>query len=130
MVISTDYDPSYAYMQYKSEKVHRLFGLGGKNQKHTLRRPWLEPFIRMIAYHQLQNSSGCHGIHGTCSNVATLNYSRGISNLSLLFKAGGFQNEAFSISPVCNILLGTIISIHYKNLPLQYQKQNDATFKV
>ena len=36
MVFSTDSDLSYVYLQYKSEKVHGLFGLGWKNQEHTV----------------------------------------------------------------------------------------------
>ena len=34
-VFSTDSDLSYIYLQYESEKVHGLFGLGWKNQEHT-----------------------------------------------------------------------------------------------
>ena len=37
MVFSTDSDLSYIYLQYKSEKVHGLFGLGWKNQGCTVR---------------------------------------------------------------------------------------------
>ena len=36
MVFSTDSDLSYKYLQYKSEKVYGLFGLGWKNQEHTV----------------------------------------------------------------------------------------------
>ena len=36
MVFSTDSDLSYTYLQYKNEKFHRLFGLGWKNQEHTV----------------------------------------------------------------------------------------------
>jgi len=36
MVFSTDYDLSYVYLQYKSEKVHGLSGLDWKNQEHTV----------------------------------------------------------------------------------------------
>ena len=35
-VFSTNSDFSYIYLKYKSEKVHRLFGLGWKNQEHTV----------------------------------------------------------------------------------------------
>ena len=35
MVFPTDSDLSYVYLQYKSEKVYGLFGLGWKNQEHT-----------------------------------------------------------------------------------------------
>ena len=38
MVFSTDSDLSYVYLQYESEKVHGLFGLGWKNQEHTVPR--------------------------------------------------------------------------------------------
>ena len=37
MVFSTDCDLSYVYQQYKSEKVRGLFGLGWKNQEHTVK---------------------------------------------------------------------------------------------
>ena len=37
MVFSTDSYLSYTILQYKSEKVHGLFGLGWKNQEHTVR---------------------------------------------------------------------------------------------
>ena len=33
---STDSNLSYIYLQYKSEKVHGLFGLGWKEQEHTV----------------------------------------------------------------------------------------------
>ena len=36
MFFSTDYDLSYVYLQDKSEKAHGLFGLGWKNQEHTV----------------------------------------------------------------------------------------------
>ena len=36
MSFSTDSDLSYIYLQYKSEKFHGLFGLGWKNQEHTV----------------------------------------------------------------------------------------------
>ena len=39
MFFSTDSDLSYVYLQYKSEKVHRLFGLGWKKQEHTVFLP-------------------------------------------------------------------------------------------
>ena len=38
MVFSTDSVLSYIYLQYKSEKTHGLFGLGWKNQEHTVVR--------------------------------------------------------------------------------------------
>ena len=40
MVFSTDSDLSYIYLQYESEKVHGLFGLGWKNQGHTV--SWIQ----------------------------------------------------------------------------------------
>ena len=36
MVFSTDSDLSYIYLQYKSKKSYGLFGLGWKNQEHTV----------------------------------------------------------------------------------------------
>ena len=36
MVFSTDSDLSFVYLQYKSEKLHGLFGLGWKNQGHAV----------------------------------------------------------------------------------------------
>ena len=36
MVFSTNSDLFYIYLQYESEKVHGLFGLGWKNQEHTV----------------------------------------------------------------------------------------------
>ena len=36
MSFSTDSDLSYKYLQYKSEKVHGIFGLGWKNLEHTV----------------------------------------------------------------------------------------------
>ena len=37
MVFTTDSDLSYIYWQYKSEKVHGLFGLAWKKQGHTVK---------------------------------------------------------------------------------------------
>ena len=36
MVFSTNSGLSYIYLQYESQKVHGLFGLGWKNQEHTV----------------------------------------------------------------------------------------------
>ena len=36
MVFSTNSDLCYTYLQNKSEKSHGLFGLGWKNQEHTV----------------------------------------------------------------------------------------------
>ena len=38
MLFSTNSNLFYTYLQYKSEKSHELFGLGWKNQEHTVGR--------------------------------------------------------------------------------------------
>ena len=37
MVFSTNSDLFYTYLQYKSIKSHGFFGLGWKNQEHTVK---------------------------------------------------------------------------------------------
>ena len=52
MVFSTNSDLFYIYLQHKSKKSHGLFGLGWKNQEHTVCRLiiastlYLKQFIR------------------------------------------------------------------------------------
>ena len=57
MVSSTDSDLSYVYLQYKSEKVYGLFGLGWKKQEHTVMWHHSVTINSTLTFSDLGNSS-------------------------------------------------------------------------
>ena len=87
MVFSTNSDLFYTSLQYKSEKSHGLFGLGWKNQEHTVKSD------------EKKDLPGFGTFRFTCIHLQVGTAGLGLETAAAAAKSAGYDDGLKSCTP-------------------------------